>query len=133
MRATGIVRRMDDLGRVVIPKEIRRTMNLREGDPLEIYTEKGVVCFKKYSPIGELDLDTLKVVCDKSLGTMNYTLYDRDGCSILPATANKQIDIDNLDKNTCFVNCDGETIGYLQSPSGNREIAAEVIGGLLEF
>ena len=55
MRATGIVRRIDDLGRVVIPKEIRRTMRIREGDPLEIYTEKdGEVIFKKYSPVGEL-------------------------------------------------------------------------------
>ncbi len=55
MKATGIVRRIDDLGRVVIPKEIRRTMRIREGDPLEIYTESdGTVIFKKYSPIGEL-------------------------------------------------------------------------------
>ena len=53
--ATGIVRRIDDLGRVVIPKEIRRTMRIREGDPLEIYTDAdGEVIFKKYSPIGEL-------------------------------------------------------------------------------
>ena len=55
MRATGIVRRIDDLGRVVIPKEIRRTMRIREGDPLEIYTDReGEVIFKKYSPITEL-------------------------------------------------------------------------------
>ena len=55
MKATGIVRRIDDLGRVVIPKEIRRTMRIREGDPLEIFTEKdGELIFKKYSPIGEL-------------------------------------------------------------------------------
>ncbi len=55
MKATGIVRRIDDLGRVVIPKEIRRTMRIREGDPLEIYTNtNGEVIFKKYSPIGEM-------------------------------------------------------------------------------
>ena len=55
MKATGIVRRIDDLGRVVIPKEIRRTMRIREGDPLEIYTDAGgEVIFKKYSPIGEI-------------------------------------------------------------------------------
>ncbi len=55
MKATGIVRRIDDLGRVVIPKEIRRTMRIREGDPLEIYTDAGgLVVFRKYSPIGEL-------------------------------------------------------------------------------
>lgn len=56
MRATGIVRRIDDLGRVVIPKEIRRTLRIREGDPLEIFTAKdGEVILKKYSPIGELN------------------------------------------------------------------------------
>ena len=54
MKATGIVRRIDDLGRVVIPKGIRRTMRIREGDPLEIYTEKDGGHFQKYSPIGEL-------------------------------------------------------------------------------
>lgn len=55
MKATGIVRRIDDLGRVVIPKEIRRTQRIREGDPLEIFTTgAGEVIFKKYSPMGEL-------------------------------------------------------------------------------
>ena len=55
MKATGIVRRIDDLGRVVIPKEIRRTMRIREGDPLEIFvSNEGEVIFKKYSPISEL-------------------------------------------------------------------------------
>ena len=55
MKATGIVRRIDDLGRVVIPKEIRRTMRIREGDPLEIFTDTdGEVVFKKYSPVGEM-------------------------------------------------------------------------------
>ena len=55
MRATGIVRRIDELGRIVIPKEIRRSMRIREGDPLEIYTdEDGKVVFKKYSMVGEM-------------------------------------------------------------------------------
>ncbi|HEY3425204.1 MAG TPA: stage V sporulation protein T [Negativicutes bacterium] len=55
MKATGIVRRIDDLGRVVIPKEIRRTLRIREGDPLEIYVDReGEVILKKYSPVGEL-------------------------------------------------------------------------------
>ena len=64
MKATGIVRRIDDLGRVVIPKEIRRTMRIREGDPLEIFTDRdGEVIFKKYSPIGELG-DFAAQICD---------------------------------------------------------------------
>ena len=55
MKATGIVRRIDDLGRFVVPKEIRRTMRIREGDPLEIFTNReGEIMLKKYSPIGEL-------------------------------------------------------------------------------
>jgi len=80
MKATGIVRRIDDLGRVVIPKEIRRTMRIREGDPLEIYTDReGEVIFKKYSPIGELTsfasqyADTLHKTCD-----INVVICDRD-------------------------------------------------------
>jgi len=74
MKATGIVRRIDDLGRIVIPKEIRRTMRIREGDPLEIYTEKdGEVIFKKYSPIGEWS-ESAEQMCE----TMNKTL----GCCV---------------------------------------------------
>ena len=80
MKATGIVRRIDDLGRVVIPKEIRRTMRIREGDPLEIYTEKdGEVIFKKYSPMGELS-DCAGQMCEtlsKSTGCL-AAISDRD-------------------------------------------------------
>ena len=55
MKATGIVRRIDELGRVVVPKEIRRTLRIREGDPLEIFTDReGEIILKKYSPMGEL-------------------------------------------------------------------------------
>ena len=55
MKATGIVRRIDDLGRIVIPKDIRRSLGIREGDPLEIYTDReGCVIFKKYAPLGSI-------------------------------------------------------------------------------
>ena len=55
MKATGIVRRIDELGRIVVPKEIRRTLRIREGDPLEVYTDReGEIVLKKYSPVGEL-------------------------------------------------------------------------------
>ena len=62
MKATGIVRRIDDLGRVVIPKDIRKTLHIREGDPLEIYTDHGSVIFKRYDPSSEWGrtLDELK-------------------------------------------------------------------------
>ena len=82
MKATGIVRRIDDLGRVVIPKEIRRTMRIREGDPLEIYTSgDGGVIFKKYSLMGGLS-EFAGQLCD----TLNRTtgrpavITDRDSC-----------------------------------------------------
>lgn len=72
MKATGIVRRIDDLGRVVIPKEIRRTLRIREGDPLEIYTDKdGEVIFKKYSLMGDLQ-DVAGQICE--------TIYKTTGC-----------------------------------------------------
>ena len=80
MKATGIVRRIDDLGRVVIPKEIRRTMHIRDGEPLEIYTDcEGEVIFKKYSPIRELTeiatryTDALNKTC-----AMQIVVIDRD-------------------------------------------------------
>ena len=80
MKATGIVRRIDDLGRVVIPKEIRRTMRIREGDPLEIFTDKdGEVIFKKYSPMNELS-DFAGQICDtlyKTSGSLT-AIADRD-------------------------------------------------------
>jgi len=89
MKATGIVRRIDDLGRVVIPKEIRRTMRIREGDPLEIYTDhEGEVIFKKYSPIEELAetagqyVDASNKVCGVSM-----VIIDRDmvvACAGIP-------------------------------------------------
>ncbi len=80
MKATGIVRRIDDLGRVVIPKEIRRVLRIREGDPLEIYTDRnGEVIFKKYSPIGEL-LSFATQYADTLYKTSSYPVIicDRD-------------------------------------------------------
>lgn len=80
MKATGIVRRIDDLGRVVIPKEIRRTMRIREGDPLEIYTSNdGEVIFKKYSPINELSEGATQAAEVMSkLGGAPAVIFDRD-------------------------------------------------------
>ena len=92
MKATGIVRRIDDLGRVVIPKEIRRTMRIREGDPLEIYTDReGEVIFKKYSPIGELAsfaseyVETLYKTCQ-----MSTIVCDRDSVVACAGVSKKE-------------------------------------------
>ncbi|MCL6548046.1 MAG: stage V sporulation protein T [Alicyclobacillus sp.] len=80
MKATGIVRRIDDLGRVVIPKEIRRTLRIREGDPLEIFVDRdGEVILKKYSPIGELG-DFAKEYAESLADTTGHIamIADRD-------------------------------------------------------
>ena len=93
MKATGIVRRIDDLGRVVIPKEIRRTLRIREGDPLEIYTEKdGEVIFKKYSPMGELS-GFAGEICEslyKSTGTVT-AVCDRDSVIAVAGGGKKEL------------------------------------------
>ena len=80
MKATGIVRRIDDLGRVVIPKEIRRTLRIREGDPLEIFVDRdGEVILKKYSPISELG-DFAKEYAEALFESLNHPVLiaDRD-------------------------------------------------------
>lgn len=93
MKATGIVRRIDDLGRVVIPKEIRRTMRIREGDPLEIYTDRdGEVIFKKYSPMGELGTfaEELAEALSRTAG-MSCAICDRDAVIAAAGGAKKDI------------------------------------------
>ena len=79
MKATGIVRRIDDLGRVVIPKEIRRTLKIREGDPLEIFIEDNdCVCFKRYSVLGSLTEDAMRVAITmaSNSGLRPIAIYD---------------------------------------------------------
>ncbi|MCJ7843035.1 stage V sporulation protein T [Lederbergia sp. NSJ-179] len=92
MKATGIVRRIDDLGRVVIPKEIRRTLRIREGDPLEIFVDRdGEVILKKYSPISELG-DFAKEYAEalfESLGS-SILICDRDGVIAVAGTSKKE-------------------------------------------
>ena len=93
MKATGIVRRVDDLGRIVIPKEIRRTLKIREGDPLEIYTEKdGGVIFRKYSPMGDLQ-DFATQICD-SIGVNTgriAAVADRDSIIALHGAPKREL------------------------------------------
>lgn len=97
MKATGIVRRIDDLGRVVIPKEIRRTLRIREGDPLEIFTDRdGEVIFKKYSPMGEMGAlaAELAEALARTAG-MSCAICDRDAVIAAAGGAKKDI----LEKN----------------------------------
>lgn len=101
MKATGIVRRIDELGRVVIPKEIRRTLRIREGDPLEIYTDKeGGVILKKYSLIGDVE-QYAKEFADALYHASGYTAIIADKDVVLAAAgsgkkdlAGKQISLD---------------------------------------
>ena len=93
MKATGIVRRVDSLGRVVIPKEIRHTLRIKEGSPLEIYTEKdGGVTFRKYSPLGDLQ-DFAGQICDsirKNTGCI-AAVSDRDSIIALSGAPRREI------------------------------------------
>lgn len=93
MKATGIVRRIDDLGRVVIPKEIRRTLRIREGDPLEIFTDReGEVILKKYSPIGELG--TLAKIYAESLAqTLGCTVCITDTDQVVAVSGSGKKDL----------------------------------------
>ena len=93
MKATGIVRRVDDLGRIVIPKEIRRTLKIREGDPLEIYTEKdGGVIFRKYSPMGDLQ-DFAAQICESIGANTGHVaaVSDRDAIIALAGAPKREL------------------------------------------
>ena len=93
MKATGIVRRIDDLGRVVIPKEIRRTLRTREGDPLEIYTERdGEVIFKKYSPMGDLT-ELAAQICDSIAKNTGHIAAVSDRDSIIAVAGASKRDL----------------------------------------
>lgn len=86
MRATGIVRRIDDLGRIVIPKEIRKTMHIRESDPLEIFTERdGSIILKKYSPIGEMSTAAQQYT-DAVAASLPHTVCVCDQDSVIAAS-----------------------------------------------
>jgi len=83
MKATGIVRRIDDLGRVVIPKEIRRTLKIREGEPLEIFTDRnGEVILKKYAPINDLSIYAQEY-CDVLTDTLSVIATVSDDINII--------------------------------------------------
>ena len=82
MKATGIVRRIDDLGRIVIPKEIRKTLTIKEGDPLEIYVDKNEIFLKKYSPIVSFN-DIVNDLAKSLYSLTNYSVMILDGESVI--------------------------------------------------
>ena len=100
MRATGVVRRIDDLGRIVIPKEIRRTMRIREGDPMEIFTSReGEILLKKYSPVGELGefASVLAESMSQALGEL-VCVTDRDYVIAVSGPGKKELEGKLLDE-----------------------------------
>lgn len=140
MKATGIVRRIDDLGRVVIPKEIRRTMRIREGDPLEIYTDTdGEVIFKKYSPIGELSSITAQYADVLSRGTgLAVIITDRDSVIACAGISKKEV-LDRrisqslesiMEKRENYVCCvDSERLRPIEGVDKEAAVVCPIIGG----
>ncbi|MBQ0099287.1 MAG: AbrB/MazE/SpoVT family DNA-binding domain-containing protein [Firmicutes bacterium] len=92
MRDTGVIRRIDELGRIVIPKEIRKTLRIREGDPLEIYTNDGELIFKKYSPILNIK-DIASGVCDCLYELTEKVCFVTDNDEVLYFSKNKNKDL----------------------------------------
>ena len=139
MKATGIVRRIDDLGRVVIPKEIRRTLRIREGDPLEIYTDReGEVILKKYSPIGELG-DFAEAYAESLHNTSGHIIAVADRDSIIAVSGGsrkdlleKQLipDIEKIIENRdTFVadSADSTKVPVITDEKGNAKYTCQVI------
>lgn len=129
MKATGIVRRIDDLGRVVIPREIRKSMRIKEGDPLEIFTDPsdGMVCFKKYSAMEDIiSTEMLQGVAENISKILDRDIFIVDTAYILANTispnyngATTDYDLDDRTLNdakvaysSAIVN-EGEDIGYI--------------------
>lgn len=134
MRTTGIVRRIDDLGRVVIPKEIRRQLRIKEGDPLEIFLEGNKVCFEKYSPIDAENWEAAFRIAKVMLPNNKFALLNRYGEI---EQANVKMPTINNDNFSAEIRVDGEVEGYIQSLEPdvshiNFTDTAKVIGALFE-
>lgn len=146
MKATGIVRRIDDLGRVVIPKEIRRTLRIREGDPLEIFVDRdGEVILKKYSPIGELG-DFAKEYADSLYEAIGHIALITDRDTVIAASGapkkeflNKEIGplVERImeERRTVLLNKPAENKQYKGSLIGDEEeearFTAEVVAPIV--
>ncbi len=143
MKATGIVRRIDDLGRVVIPKEIRRTLRIREGDPLEIFTDKdGEVILKKYSPIGELG-DFASQYADSIHKTSGHItcIADRDTIIAVSGAAKKEFlekslssEVERIieEKTTLVVkSSDDKSITILADEGSDKKYSSQVVSPII--
>ena len=136
MKATGIVRRIDDLGRVVIPKEIRRSLRIREGDPLELYTTaNGEIVFKKYQAYDEKDWQQAKKMV-QAITSDAFALYNDSGDRMVTnfGEAPARFPFDELDNvaNLYPIGTQWDTYGYLYTVSEKRDIIINVLKAFLE-
>lgn len=142
MKATGIVRRIDDLGRVVIPKEIRRTLRIREGDPLEIFTDReGEVILKKYSPIGELN-EFANEYCETLYENTNNTaiISDRDRIIAISGGSKKEYlekrispELEKImeSRNTYIAKEDMKPMKIFYEDTSDQEYTAQIIAPII--
>lgn len=138
MKATGIVRRIDDLGRVVVPKEIRRTLRIREGDPLEIFTDKdGEIILKKYSPIGELG-SFAKQYAEALAQTTGHIICISDKDQVIAVSGgskreflekqiSKELEAAINDRETIVASADEKKFIDILSDASERDYTSEVI------
>ncbi|CAG7650022.1 Stage V sporulation protein T [Paenibacillus solanacearum] len=126
MKATGIVRRIDDLGRVVIPKEIRRTLRIREGDPLEIFVDRdGEVILKKYSPIGELG-DFAKEYAESLFESTNHITMISDRDTLIAVAGGSKKDYLEKQIGAMVEQCMDNRKATLESNSGTYEVCKDM-------
>ena len=148
MKATGIIRRIDDLGRVVIPKEIRRTLKIREGDPLEIYIDRGAVIFQKYQAMDDFETQS-RITCDTFQRMDNAcAIFDRDGEQLMSNTRFRSVfsaTMPNLPEDLIGCNgsvqrnhmvfmpliADGDILGTLVVETNNREMVEFAVRNLI--
>nr|DAI51020.1 MAG TPA: stage V sporulation protein T [Caudoviricetes sp.] len=140
MRATGIIRRIDDLGRVIIPKEIRRTLRIREGDPLEIFLENNAIVFQKYQPLAmNDDIINTTFAMLKTSSLDRFALYDTDYIlrswpnvkESFPSTSDDWREKRRpfmLQDNVIYpILVDGELFGYLLGKGENAENILKIV------
>ncbi|SDG51634.1 AbrB family transcriptional regulator, stage V sporulation protein T [Paenibacillus sp. cl6col] len=125
MKATGIVRRIDDLGRVVIPKEIRRTLRIREGDPLEIFVDRdGEVILKKYSPIGELG-DFAKEYAESLYESTGHITMISDRDTVIAVAGGSKKEYMDKQIGMLLENCMENRKTMIETNAGNYEIVKD--------
>ena len=143
MKATGIVRRIDDLGRVIIPKDIRRSLKIREGDPLEIFIENNCVCFQKYSTLDSLAEEPLQIaikMASKS-GLRPIAIYDTTvklrGMENFTSDVPTQWEFENkpFKYNNTYgvypIHADGDLVGYAVCDSQDLGVEMDMIARYL--